>query len=120
MMGQLAAQKDVESLEMSRGTRSRCCLDAFLVTSVVFLFLAVAAVAAVVVMTQPRPILNRPDATSAAEEERAERAPSLQNFAYLQATQSKYTFHVCIYMNIAKQLKDQVAGFTTPGVTVGH
>lgn len=65
MMGQLVAEKDVESLQMSGG-RSRCCLDAFLVTSVLFLFVAVAAVAAVVVLEQPQQILNKgPSATLA-------------------------------------------------------
>lgn len=56
-MGQLAAEKDVEALQGSGG-RGRCCLDAFLVTSVLFLFMAVSAVAAVVVMKQPPQILK--------------------------------------------------------------
>lgn len=49
MMGQHTAEIDEESLQKT-GRRCRSCLDVFLVTSIVFLFLAVAAVAAVVGM----------------------------------------------------------------------
>lgn len=49
MMGQQTAEIDEESLQTT-GHRRRSCLDVFLVTSIIFLFLAVAAVAAVVGM----------------------------------------------------------------------
>lgn len=47
MMGQHTAQIDEESLQKT-GCRRRNCLDVFLVTSIVLLFMLVAAVAAVV------------------------------------------------------------------------
>lgn len=48
MMGQHTAEIDVESLQRT-GRQRRTCLDVFLVTSIIFLFLAVAAVVGMIV-----------------------------------------------------------------------
>ncbi|XP_073331651.1 uncharacterized protein [Pagrus major] len=85
---------DVESLQKS-GRRRRGCLDAFLVASITFLFVAVTAVAlggAMVVM-ELRSKLNSPSRSlQVGTSHQTGDAPSsgykMQNFAYLQATSS--------------------------------
>ncbi|KAM3623218.1 uncharacterized protein V6R79_008588 [Siganus canaliculatus] len=94
MMAQQNLDKDVEAQKMSGPRRGRC-LDAFLVTSVILLFVAVTAVAVgeAMVMMELRSKREALPEYQTAELRGDSPSPTykMENFVYLEATSSKLT-----------------------------